>query len=326
MLISSLRKILTLTVALVAGLVLAVPAHAITATRISVTPSSASLTADQETAFQVIAVDDQGASSDLTGEAVFTTDDPRGSFSGAVYQAGKVGRWFVGVRAAGQQATVAITVTAGKLDSLAINPNSAPERVAINTSRTFSVQGYDQNNNLVEAKNVSWSVSSTLGTINSSGVFSAKQIGEGTITATSGSIKQSVAVTVTEKPVATIGETTNANGNSNSSVNTNSATNTNTTIATPNETEDTTATACSARATWVWGLVLLLLLGGSALLYAFVPVTAIWPAALSLGLAAIVSVIQYRSDCSLAWWPWVATLGCAVLAMFAYQQAPREQK
>lgn len=324
MLISSLRKVLTISIVLVAGLVLAVPAHAITATRISVTPSSASLTADQETAFQVTAVDEQGASSDVTGEAVFTTDDPRGSFSGAVYQAGKVGRWFVGVRAAGQQATVAIIVTTGKLDSLVINPNSAPERVAVNTSRAFSVQGYDQNNNLVEAKNVSWSVSSSLGTINSSGVFSAKQIGEGTITATSGSIKQSVAVAVTEKPVATIGEATNANGNSNSSVNTNSGTNTNSSVATPNETDD--ATACSARATWVWGLVLLLLLGGSALLYAFVPVTAIWPAALSLGLAAIVSVIQYRSDCSLAWWPWVATLGCAVLAMFAYQQTPREQK
>lgn len=305
------------------------PAHAAgPATRIVVTPATVGLTADQTSTLTVTAIDAGGVSTDVTGASVFTTNDPRGSFTGATYNAGKVGVWTIGVKAEGFNASVVVTVTAGKLAELQINPNSAPERVALGTNRTYTVEGFDADNNPVAVTDATWSVTKELGTLSTKGVFTPKAEGKGTITATSGEVKGSVALEVYERPAVVLGPLTNANANNTANSNSNANGNTNSSINDNTNTgvvDTSDAGTCSARKNWAWGLILLALLGGTALLYAFVNVTKIWPAAVALGVAAILAVLEHRYGCGSAWWSWVAILGTAALTGFAYQQAPKQE-
>jgi hypothetical protein len=150
-----------------------------------------------------------------------------------------------------------------------------------------------------------------------------KDEGTGTIGVTSGSVSASVQLEVYKRPAVVLGPITNTS-NSNANSNTNSSVNSNTNTSTTTETP-TTATPCSAQKNWLWGLILLAVLGGSALLYAFVAVTKIWPAAIVLGVAAITAVLEHRFGCGTSWWPWIAILGAAGLTGFAYQQSPKAE-
>ena len=305
------------------------PAHALgTVTHLTASPTVISVTADDTAALTVTGYDANGKTADVTGVAVYTTNDPRGSFTGATYHAGKVGSWLVSIKAEGQTIDIPVTVTVGKLTELVINPNSAPERVPLNTTRQFSVAGFDQHNNSVTIGAKTWAITNDLGAISTSGLFTAKKLGDGTLSVASAGINGSVALTVFAKAPVTLGPIANANsnGNTNSSTNANANSNTNISTNTNSSTDavSTTERICSSARNWLWGVILLALFGGSALLYAFIPVTKIWPAAISLILAAALSIIERKTGCNgTMWWPWVATLGSAALAALAYQQAPK---
>ena len=304
------------------------PAHALgTVTHLTATPTVISISSDDTVALTVTAYDADGKTADVTGIATYATNDPRGSFTGATYHAGKVGSWSVSIKAEGQTLNIPATITVGKLSEIVINPNSAPERVPLNTTRQFSVTGFDQHNNPVTIGAKTWAITNSLGTVSSAGLFSAKKVGDGTLSVTSAGINGSVTVTVFEKAAVTLGPIVNTNSstNTNSATNANSNSNTKISSNTNSSTDNASTTrVCSSARNWLWGLILLALLGGSALLYAFIPVTKIWPAAISLVLAAILSVIERKTGCNgTMWWPWVATLGSAALAALAYQQAPK---
>ena len=293
------------------------------AVRLSVTPNSVGLTADQTATLQVTAYDAKNVATDVTGVTTFTTSDPRGSFSGATYNPGKVGLWTIGVKAEGLNASVAVTVTAGKLAELQINPNSTPERVALTTTRTYTITGFDADNNIVAVDAPVWSVTKERGTITATGVFTPTDEGTGSISVTSGSVTTSVQLEVYKRPAVVLGPITNTS-NSNANSNTNTSTNINSTTNSP--ASDTPITSsCSARKNWLWGLILLAILGGSALLFAFVSVTKIWPAAIVLGVAALAAILEHRYGCGNAWWSWIVILGSAALTGFAYQQAPKQE-
>jgi len=308
------------------------PAHAIgTPTSIVATPSTLELVAGQDATLKIEALDSTNARQDVSGAATYSSNDPRGSFTGLTFTAGKVGTWSISVSYQGLTTTVPVKVTAGALAEIVINPNSSPEIVAINKTLTFSAQGFDAKNNPITVSDIDWSVS-PIGQIDSHGKFTPSSIGTGTLVAKKGAIEASVAVKVIAAIITnanTNTTTANTNVTTNTSANTNTAVNdnTNTTANTNESTEATNSTPCTSGQNWLWGILILVLLGGVAILYAFIPVTKTWPAAIGLGAAIILSVLERRYDCGgHNWWPWIAIIGTAALTVLAYQQAPKEPK
>lgn len=81
--------------------------------------------------------------------------------------------------------------------TLTISPTTAT--IGINKTRQFYASAHDLQNNVI-IKPITWSVSGDIGTINESGLFSASSsISNGTVTASSGNISASCAVTLTDK-------------------------------------------------------------------------------------------------------------------------------
>lgn len=303
------------------------------ATSISVTPATATVNADESVTFVVTATDAQGAATTVTADSVFSTDDPVGSMAGAVYNAGKVGQWTIHVAYQSFTTTATVTVTPGALAEIDVNPDTQPEVVVLGKFRTFKAKGFDQHNNVVTDFVPTWVVSNNIGTIDENGKFTATNVGTGTVEARSASgVIDQVAVTVREPAP----ETTNANTNTAAPIsntnaanvnaapaNTNSAVNANTNSSSAPLTNETIA--CTTVKNSIWVLIVVGYLALVALLFAFIPVTKIWPALITLG-GAIALVVVYRSyGCSvLPWWPWVLTLGTVGLTLLALRQSPKK--
>lgn len=305
------------------------------ATSLTVTPATNTVTADETVVFTATAKDAANVETNVTGAATWSMNDPLGSLTGSTYHAGKAGTWTVQANFESLTATANVTVTPGALASLVINPNSDPEFVSRGSKVEFTVQGYDQHNNVITGFTPTWSVIGEIGSTNANGVFTASTIGTGKIQASLGTITAQIPVVVKEPdPV-----TTNTNGNTNTSGNTNANRNANTNAnansnananvnAPVNENQNTNTTGtpgvtnddeCKTLATWVWVLILIVFLLGVAILYALVPVTKIWPAVIGLAGAIALVIIHRSYGCDLmTWWSWVialATLGLTVLAM-----------
>jgi len=321
--------------ALVAFLFAPLGVHALgQPTSLSVSPSTLQLTADQSVALVVTAKDATNATEDVTGASTYSVTDPRGRIVGTTYEAGKAGSWLITVTYEGLTATVPVTITAGALTEMVINPNSEPEIVPLDRTTDFSAQGFDADNNRITIPSPTWSVTGGIGTISTRGVFTPTKLGTGTVVITSGAITASVRVDT----VAARGtnENVNATTNTNTVVNTNT-TNTNgnvngdtnapapTNVNTPTEGSTDDATTCTSRKNWLWGIILLALLGAVAVLYAFVPVTKNWPAFVAIVAALTMSVVERNTGCTdNVWWPWIAILGTIGLTIFAYQQTPKQ--
>lgn len=308
-----------------------------TAVSISITPSTLQLTADQTVALTVTAKDAANETQNVTGGSIFSTNDPRGSFTANTYEAGKAGNWTIAVAYQGLTVNTPVTVTSGALAEMSLVPDSQPEIVPLNRNVTFAAQGFDGDNNRISIPQLKWVTTGDIGTISSIGAFSPTKEGKGTVTATSGSVTHSIDLTVvaardtstiTNPPAANLNANANTNtavnGNVNSNANTNTSTNLN--INTPDTTGTTDSERCTTRSNWLWGVTLLALLGGIAILYAFVPVAKTWPPIVGLGAAIILAIVERKYGCATnAWWPWIAILGSAGLTVFAYQQSPREK-
>ncbi len=298
------------------------------ATGITVSPATATINADQTVTFVVTATDALGATTTVTADSIISTDDPLGSVLGTVYSAGKVGQWTIQISYQSFTTTATVTVTPGALAEIDVNPDTQPEVVILGKFRTFKAKGFDQHNNVVTDFVPTWVVGSNIGTIDESGKFTATTIGTGTVEARSASgVIDQVAVTVREAAAETTNANTNtaatnANGNVNTNANTNTASNTNTaTLSTL--TNDTVE--CTTMKNSIWVLILVGYLAVVALLFAFIPVTKIWPALVALGGAIALVLIHRNYGCSvLAWWPWVLTLGTVGLTMLALRQTPKK--
>lgn len=305
------------------------------ATSITITPLTATVTADQSVTFVVTASDAQGATTTVTADSTFSTNDPVGSMSGAVFNAGKVGQWTVQISYQSFKATATITVTPGALAEIDVNPDTQPEVVVINKTRTFTAKGFDQHNNVVTDFTPTWVVGGDIGTIDDKGKFTAKTVGTGTVEARSATgVIDQVAVTVREP----IPEATNSNANTNAplgSTNTNAANingapaNTNTSVN--NNTNGSTTPLnnenleCTTVKNSIWVLIVVGYLAVVALLFAFVPVTKIWPALVALSGAIALVFVHRNYGCNvLPWWPWVLTLGTVGLTMLALRQSPKK--
>lgn len=305
------------------------------ASGLQIVPSTATVTADQVVSFVVKASHQDGTITDVTKESTLSTNDPRGRISAATYAPGKIGSWLVqaSYQALTTQATV--VVSAGALRELEVNPNSQPETVSIGQKQDFNARGFDQHDNLLSNVSVTWRTTGSIGSINAQGVFTPTAIGTGKVIATSGNISNSVAVATIAAPVVPSNSTPDANVNRNtntSTKNTNSApSNTNVAVngstnvnSTSNTNSPETAggtTSCTTPRLWIWVIILVAFLTGVALLYAFVPVSRIWPAVVAFAGAIILTLIQRKYGCQLyPWWAWIITLGTVALTIMGMRQ------
>lgn len=327
---------------LLSSAVLTRPAQAAT-TSIVITPPATTVVAGH-TAIFIVKTND---GSDVTSAATLSSNDPRGSLSGATYTAGEAGRWTIQAVYQSFTASATVTVTPGEVADIQINPNSDPELVTIGKTQQFTAQAYDANRNAVSGQTFTWTVIGTLGSIDQTGKFTASSIGTGKVQAQVGLVTGQVSVETQSAPVTNVNTSTNANTNSTSKSNavkastnkntnspqttngnTNSATTENanvqaTNLNTNSPAATTGTTKCTSLQPWIWNLILVVFLIAVAVLYGFVPVTKIWPVIVALAAAGILAYVQRKYDCHLqTWWAWVVTLGTLALSALAIRSKP----
>lgn len=299
-------------------------------TKIVIEPATATVTADQTQTFKVMAVAADNTSTDVTSQSTISVNDPLGKVDGAIYTPGKAGSWTV--QAAFQSFTVtgSTTVTPGAPKEIVINPNTEPEQVYLGINTVFSATVYDAKNNVVPNQTVVWSVIGENGTIDAQGVFVPATIGTGKIQAALGSIIGQVslvvnAAIVTDTNTANTNTVRNTNTAKNiNTANTNTTTNTSTNTAITSTENQAQTTSCTTMKPWVWIILLVVFLAGVAMLFALVPVTAIWPVVAAVLGAAILSYVQRKYGCDgQVWWAWVMMLSTLALAGAALMMRPK---
>lgn len=253
---------------LVMTLSLTQAAHAVgPITSVALSPTSADVKAGLTATLTLSGRDADGATADETANARFSTTDPLGNMNGNVYTAGKAGTWTVTGTYNGLTAEATVMVTPGALHDLVVNPDSNPEFVTAGEKQQFTATGFDAFNNRLSDISVTWSITGDIGSVDTkkseSTTFIASQPGSGKLTATSGSISQSVALTV-DAARATTAANANLNAGTtavpltNQSVNTNTSsdvgTNVNAPAVTETKEESTTDDQCKgwSRSAWIW--------------------------------------------------------------------------
>lgn len=168
---------------------------------ISISPASTTVTVGGSQQFTI-------SGTDANGNAV--TVSPTWSVTGGIGTISTTGLFTPGTSAAAGTvvatvdtftAIADVTVAEAPLASLTISPD--PANVLSGTSLQFTVTGQDANGNAVTIS-PAWTVSSSIGTIDSSGLFSAITAGAGTVTVTDGSISATANITVSAGTVSSI--------------------------------------------------------------------------------------------------------------------------
>lgn len=290
-------------------------------TKIVVTPATPTIISGQTQAFTVMAYAADNTAVDVTDQTTFSANDPLGSFTTNVYTAGKIGAWTVQASFQSFTATATVTVTPGAVKDIVVNPNSEPEQTTIGTNAKFTATAYDAKNNIIANQAVTWSVLGTVGTIDAQGIFVPKTIGTGKVQAAVGDVVGQVSVAVNAAPVV---NTNTAPVVKNTNTTNSNTVNTNTAVVTKDDTTNET-TSCTTLRRWAWTLLLVIFLLATAILYALVPVTKIWPVAAALAVAAVLSFVQRKYDCTngQAWWAWVMMIGTLALSAVALQLRPK---
>jgi hypothetical protein len=172
--------------------------------RILVTPNSLSVNAGGMASISAIGEDQYG--NEITGiiytwSSTLGTVYPLGGTALAVFQAGTVvGSGSVNVSCGSVSTEIPVSVLPGALDSLVVSPSTAALVVA--ESRQFTVYGYDVYGNAISGLTVSFTVSAGIGSVNSTGMFTAGMAtGIGEVIATSGSHTAEASVTVGHGPL-----------------------------------------------------------------------------------------------------------------------------
>ena len=164
--------------------------------QIKVTPETATLKVGQQIEFNASGVDAKGNKGPIIptwnvsggGGLEYTSGQP------ATFTAETAGTWTVYARVNNIVGTAIVTVLAGDLDKITINPSNCT--IGVGSKKQFNAIGYDVNYNPVKIQ-VDWSVTGG-GTISDTGLFTAKEIGTWTITASHSGISGTATVIVIE--------------------------------------------------------------------------------------------------------------------------------
>lgn len=118
-----------------------------------------------------------------------------GSIDGSgLFHARKTGSGWIKIESRGIETRVPVTVTHGKLQSIAIE--SPQKEYRAGKRYPFKAVGYDQGGNVVPAE-IEWAVTPSIGTIDKkTGVFQAKTVGKGSVVAYVNDIADNVALSV----------------------------------------------------------------------------------------------------------------------------------
>jgi len=305
---------------------------------IEISPVNGEVKAGESLTLRLTAKDSAGLTWDISPNAYFQINDPRGSLKNNKYLAGKIGTWNLSVTYGNFSAKTTVKVLPGNLATIIINPNSKPEIIDLGATRTFNAQGFDKMNNLLTGLLFTWSQEDDLGDINQKGVFTAKDTGEGKIIASLNGVSGFSAIKVKEKtllPAAanttntntarpTTAVNTNANDNNNSNVNGQVAGVETAAAAETTETKD----ECKTLA-WYWWVLIMLAFFAVLILYYFLirKSKGGWWWIFPLILIAGVVWLYYQYSCNkYGWWPWVSIIMAILISLFRPKKYFEEPK
>jgi hypothetical protein len=165
---------------------------------LSVTPGSATITADQTQKFSATGADSKGNSVPVNPSWTTTGGAVDGS---GLYTPDKVGTFQVTATEGAARDTATVTVGPGQAVALTVDPPTAT--VAADSKVTFKALATDAKGNAVSVS-ATWSVSggAEAGVISPAGVYDPMKVGSYTVTAASGSLTATAQVEVTPGKVA----------------------------------------------------------------------------------------------------------------------------
>lgn len=175
-------------------------AHAEAIDRLSISPINIHLlNADQTQNYTCFASDQYGNSWDVTGNAVFSTTDPKGLFNGNIYSAGQIGSWIIKATLGDKNISTSVTIdnpgTPAKLEF-----TNAVSQIDLNTIYGCSVAASDTDSNQISNANIIWGVvdGSDNALIDANGRFIANKVGTYQVKAQSGNISTTLTIKVVD--------------------------------------------------------------------------------------------------------------------------------
>jgi streptogramin lyase len=159
---------------------------------ITVSPPSASITADETQQFTAAAVDQKGNGVPTT----FSWSATAGAVSsGGLYTPDKAGSWTVTAGAGGKQATASVDVSPGALARIELSP--ATVTLTADDTQQFSTKGFDAKGN-ERPVTIGWRLDggAPAGTVTSGGLYTPSKVGTWTLAAAEGAIQATARITV----------------------------------------------------------------------------------------------------------------------------------
>lgn len=168
-----------------------------TATSIAINPiGPINLTADGTQQFVATAIDIYGNDWVATNEVTWSDTDPVGSVDTAgLYSASQVGTWIVTATLNGHSESVTVNVSHGVATSVVVTPT--PVNLTADDTQQFITTATDADgNSWIATTEATWSDSDPIGSVNTTGLYSAGQVGTWTVTATLNGHSDSATVNV----------------------------------------------------------------------------------------------------------------------------------
>jgi hypothetical protein len=169
---------------------------------ITVAPIQASVTSGNTFQFKATPIDDNGTPVSIAPDWSVEPKEMGTIDSSGLFTALKAGTGSILAALGDVSKSVSVTVTPGPLASVTV----APATAALTSGSTyqFSVVGKDANGNAISSITPTWSAIGGIGTVSSSGLFTATTVGSGMVMAASGSASGTANVTVTpSRPLIT---------------------------------------------------------------------------------------------------------------------------
>ena len=171
---------------------------------ISVTPSSLSAVAGSMSTISIVGEDQYGnevTAMTYTWSSTLGMVFPLRETDEAIFLAGNVvGSGSINVSCGSVSTEIPVAVVHGALDILVVAPSTA--EIVVGESRQFTVSGFDVYGNAISSLTIGFSISGSIGSINSIGMFTAgTATGTGEVVATSGGHTAEASVTVGAGPL-----------------------------------------------------------------------------------------------------------------------------
>ena len=168
---------------------------------VNLTNLSAKVKAGVSFTLTLTAEDEDGNTWDVSENAIFQINDPRGTVEKNIYLPGKVGTWKIEAAYGNYSAQAEIQVIPGAVSKIEINPNSQPEIINLGEKKTFTASAFDSMDNAIDDAEFTWSQEGELGKIDETGVFEAIDTGLGHVIATANDVSGTIEIEVKEKTI-----------------------------------------------------------------------------------------------------------------------------